>query len=97
VEIGRAIIAEPILLLLDEPSTGMSPEESNNLANLLVSLGEHGPSLLLIEHNLRVVRAVCQNAIVMNEGQVLAYGEVESVLARDDVAEAYYGTVKSHA
>jgi branched-chain amino acid transport system ATP-binding protein len=91
VEIARALATEPRLLLLDEPTAGMNDSESEAVGVLLKSLRDQGLTLVLIEHNMRLVEDFCQTVSVMNSGAVLAEGPPTWCLERDDVKEAYFG------
>jgi branched-chain amino acid transport system ATP-binding protein len=91
VEIARALAAEPRLLLLDEPTAGMNDVESEAVGNLLQNLRDQGLTLVLIEHNMRLVDEFCETVSVMNSGALLAEGPPTWCLERDDVKEAYFG------
>jgi ABC-type branched-subunit amino acid transport system ATPase component len=92
VDIARALMAEPRVLLLDEPSSGMSEEEIVHLRGRLSALVARGTTLVLVEHNLNLVRSVCDTVTVLNLGQRICTGPTAEVLARPDVAEAFLGT-----
>lgn len=92
VDIARAMMARPRVLLLDEPSSGMSEEEISGLQRRLVVLVKRGTTLVLVEHNIGLIRAVCQTITVLNLGQLICTGPTAEVLARADVAEAFLGT-----
>lgn len=96
VEIARALAEQPELLLLDEPSAGMNSAESKALGELFVELRESGITLLLIEHNMELVRRFCNAATVMNFGRVLVAGDPDDCLSHPDVMQAYFGKA-SHA
>lgn len=96
VEIARALATEPRLLLLDEPSAGMNSAESSALGDLFVQLRESGISLLLIEHNMELVRRFCDLATVMSFGRVIVDGDPETCLSHPEVLQAYFGKA-SHA
>lgn len=92
VEIAGALMARPGLLLLDEPAAGMSSLESENLAQVIRRLPElFGCTVLLIEHDIALIRSVCSELIVLEFGKVLARGAVDSTLADPRVIEAYLG------
>lgn len=95
VDIARALMAQPRVLLLDEPSSGMSEEEIGHLRGRLSALTARGTTLVLVEHNLGLVRAVCDTATVLNLGRVICGGPTAEVLARDDVADAFLGTART--
>lgn len=92
VDIARALMADPKVLLLDEPSSGMSEEEIVGLHSRLLGLAESGISLLLVEHNLGLIRAVCEKVTVLNLGTMVGAGPTAEVLARSDVADSFLGT-----
>jgi len=96
IELGRALVAEPSLLLLDEPSSGLDRSESLALAALLRSLpGQHGTAVLLVEHDLEVVERVVDRLYVLDSGSLLAEGPVAEVLGDQRVRSAYLGRVAS--
>jgi branched-chain amino acid transport system ATP-binding protein len=88
--LARALMAEPSLLLLDEPASGLSNEEMDDLAALIRSLtGRMG--VLVVEHHMDLVMSVCDRLVVLNFGQVIADGTPEVVRANREVATAYLG------
>ncbi len=91
VEIARAIAARPKLLLLDEPTAGMNPMETLELAAQLRSLADMGLSILLIEHKLNVVNDLADKVIVLDHGEKIAEGTAEEVHKNDEVIRAYLG------
>lgn len=91
VEIARALATNPRVLLLDEPTAGMNDVESEAVGLLLRELRDSGLTLILIEHNMRLVEEFCESVSVMNSGAVLAQGEPTWCLEQDDVKEAYFG------
>ncbi len=90
-EIGRALMAEPRLVLLDEPTAGVNPVLKAEIAQHLRALPARGISVLLIEHDMRFIGELCDPVIVMAEGQVLAEGGFDVVRADARVREAYMG------
>jgi len=91
-EIARALAAKPTVLLLDEPTAGMTPPEARQLMEFLRRLiGELGVTVLLIEHNMRVVMEVSQRVTVLDHGEKIAEGTPEEVRGNARVVEAYLG------
>lgn len=91
-EIARALATKPKLLLLDEPAAGMNPQETAQLMETIAFVREHfGVTVLLIEHDMKLVSGICQRLTVLNFGCTLAQGPVEQVLQNPDVIRAYLG------
>jgi ABC-type branched-subunit amino acid transport system ATPase component len=93
VEIVRALATEPRLLLLDEPSSGVSAGDMAELRAIVERLREDAVAVLAIEHNIAFVRATLARTIVMADGAKIADGDTEDVLGRAEVLEAYFGVV----
>ncbi len=92
VELGRAIVMEPKLLLLDEPVAGLTVEEKNRVAYLVTEMrGRFGFGILLIEHDLRIVSRLADRMVVLNFGQKLAEGNPAEVQRNPEVIRAYVG------
>lgn len=92
VELGRALVQEPRLVLLDEPSSGLDSRETLSLAGVLLSLRDtRRTAVLLVEHDLDLVRAVVERAYVLDFGKLIAEGKVRDVLADAAVRRAYLG------
>ena len=91
-ELGCALASDPDLLLLDEPSSGMGPEEAHALGERLLTLRrELGVTMLLIEHHVPLVAAVCDYVYVLNFGRLLAEGDPDHVRNHPEVVAAYLG------
>jgi branched-chain amino acid transport system ATP-binding protein len=91
VEIARALGTNPRLLLLDEPTAGMNAQESSEIGQLVHSLRDAGLTVLMVEHNVRLVREFCDHVTVMNFGRLLARGTPAECMANPDVQAAYFG------
>jgi ABC-type branched-subunit amino acid transport system ATPase component len=91
VEIARALASEPKLLLLDEPTAGMSQSERRDIATIMDDLRREGLTQILVEHDLGMVHKVCEAAYVLNFGEVIASGTPGRVAAQKQVREAYLG------
>jgi branched-chain amino acid transport system permease protein len=90
-EIARALATQPKLLLLDEPTAGMNPAETLELADQIQSLNRHGLTILLIEHKLDVVAMLADRVIVLDHGEKIAEGPPEAVRRDEEVIRAYLG------
>lgn len=92
VEIARAAAANPGLLVLDEPAAGMNQSEEAELAEYIRTLNNSGRTILLVEHNMNLVRTICDQVVVLLTGSVLTAGPTAAVFRDDRVVEAYLGT-----
>src|SRR6476661_5765847 len=90
-EIGRALMAEPRLVLLDEPTAGVNPTLQNEIAERLQELPRRGITVLLIEHDMGFIARLCDPVIVMAEGRVLTEGTMAEIRRNEAVIEAYLG------
>jgi branched-chain amino acid transport system ATP-binding protein len=91
VEIARALGADPRLLLLDEPTAGMNAQESGEIGTLVHKLRDDGLTVLMVEHNVRLVTDFCDHVTVMNFGRFLASGTPAECIAHPEVQAAYFG------
>lgn len=91
VEIARALATEPDLLLLDEPAAGMNPSETEDLMNLIYKIREKGVTVLLVEHNMRLVMRISDRVTVLNFGKKIAEGKPQEVQNNQEVVTAYLG------
>jgi branched-chain amino acid transport system ATP-binding protein len=91
-EIARALAAEPLLLLLDEPAAGMNPQETEEITQLFRDIRDDmGITILLIEHDMRVVMNISEDICVMDYGEKIAEGTPSEIRANTRVIEAYLG------
>jgi neutral amino acid transport system ATP-binding protein len=92
-EISRAVMAEPQLLLLDEPMAGVNPVLIDRIGEHIFDLKMAGVTVLMVEHNLNVVEKICDHVIVLAEGRTLATGQMSELRDNKDVVRAYLGGV----
>jgi neutral amino acid transport system ATP-binding protein len=92
-EIARAVMASPKILLLDEPMAGVNPALIERIGGYIVDLKESGVTVLMIEHNLNVVEQICDYVIVLAEGRTLATGRLSELRQNAEVVKAYLGEV----
>ncbi len=90
-EIARALMAGPAVLLLDEPAAGLSPDEIERLGQLVSAIAAAGTGVLLVEHHADLIFAICHRVTVLNLGRVLASGTPAEVRAHREVVDAYLG------
>ncbi|MGA2836122.1 MAG: ABC transporter ATP-binding protein [Acidimicrobiales bacterium] len=92
VELARALVAEPVLLMADEPSSGLDVRETRELGTVLRQVQrDRGMAMVLVEHDLAMVAEVVDRTVVMNLGEVIAEGDFDSVMADPAVRQAYLG------
>ncbi len=92
-EISRAVMASPGILLLDEPMAGVNPALIDQIGGYILDLKSSGVTVLMVEHNLKVVEQICDFVIVLAEGKTLATGRLSELRENKDVVQAYLGEV----
>ena len=90
-ELARAMMAEPALVLLDEPAAGVNPSLCETIMSRIVELNRRGIAFLIIEHNMDLIARLCHHVFVMANGQLLVEGEPAAVVRHPQVVEAYLG------
>jgi ABC-type branched-subunit amino acid transport system ATPase component len=93
VEVARAVVGKPRLVLLDEPGAGLPDEETEHLGRVIQKIPEHmGSLVILVDHDMSLVSACCQTTAVLDFGRLIASGPTAEVLRNKDVMRAYLGT-----
>lgn len=95
--IAIALAAAPKLLLLDEPATGMNPEESNTLMQRIRNIASKGITILIIEHDMKLVMGLCERVVVLNQGKKIAEGPPDEIKENREVIQAYLGAPDAFA
>ena len=90
-EIIRALASQPRLLLLDEPAAGMNPQETAELTRFIAKIRELGTTILVVEHDMKLVMNICDKIIVLNHGKKIAEGTPKEIQTNPDVIKAYLG------
>jgi branched-chain amino acid transport system ATP-binding protein len=89
-EVAMALAAEPVLLLMDEPTAGMSPEETKVMMDLITQLAAER-TVILVEHKMKLVMGLCERLLVLHHGEFLAEGTPDEIKANDEVRRVYLG------
>ncbi|MBT3628080.1 MAG: ATP-binding cassette domain-containing protein, partial [Rhodospirillaceae bacterium] len=90
-EIARAMCTRPVLLCLDEPAAGLNPAETQAIDALIQKIAESGVTVILVEHDMRLVMGVSDHILVLESGRKLAEGTAEEIRHNPDVVAAYLG------
>ena len=90
-EICLTLSTEPDLLLLDEPTAGMTPDETARTARFLIDLNKHGLTVLVVEHDMEFVRYIARRVTVLHNGQIFSEGVLEEIEANQEVRQIYLG------
>jgi branched-chain amino acid transport system ATP-binding protein len=96
-EIARALATKPDLLFLDEPTAGMNPHETKDAIQLFIKIKQNGVTIILIEHDMKVVSNCCDRVVVLEYGKKLAEGTPIEVKRSPEVIKAYLGKGDYHA
>jgi ABC-type branched-subunit amino acid transport system ATPase component len=92
IDIARAMAADPRILLMDEPTSGVSPGERMGIVEALAMASESGVTRIIVDHDIGFVQKTCSRLLVMHNGRTLAMGHPAAILALPEVREAYLGT-----
>jgi lipopolysaccharide export system ATP-binding protein len=92
VEIARALAARPRFILLDEPFAGIDPISDREIQGIITHLTNQDIGVLITDHNVREMLGICHHAYIVNEGQILAEGDAETIMANEEVRKVYLGS-----
>ena len=92
--IGRALMARPKLLLLDEPSMGLAPKIVANIFDIIMEINRDGTTILLVEQNARMALSIAHKGFVIETGKIVLQDTAENLLNNEDVKKAYLGNKK---
>ena len=90
-EIGRVMAMDSEIILFDEPYAGLFKEMIKKVSEIIKELRDAGKTIILVEHNMEIIRDLCDKVAVLDAGELLAYGDPITVLKQRDVVEAYLG------
>jgi ABC-type branched-subunit amino acid transport system ATPase component len=91
VELARALVAHPKLLLLDEPACGLNPRETEQMSTLIASIRAQGITVLVVEHDMSLVMGICDEVLVLSEGRLIAEGTPREIQDNSKVVSVYLG------
>jgi branched-chain amino acid transport system ATP-binding protein len=91
VEIARALVSDPEVIMLDEPASGLNAQEIQRLSDLIREVNAQGKTILIVEHNMRFIMNICQEILVLNYGKMIAEGPPSQISTNIDVISAYLG------
>jgi branched-chain amino acid transport system ATP-binding protein len=91
VEIARAIVSNPSLLVLDEPTAGLTAAEVQNLVRTFAAVRAEGRAIAIVEHNLTVVSQIADEVMIMHAGEMIARGHMETIMHDQRVRKLYFG------
>lgn len=91
VEVARALVSDPEVIMLDEPVSGLNTKEIERLVDLIRKINTQGKTILLVEHNMRFVMNICEEVLVLNYGKLIAEGNPSHIVRNRDVINAYLG------